>query len=546
MNRAFTIFTTLMLLCAGLAAQQPPAGLRIGGTVVNSLTGQPVPSATVAIAPVSQGEERSVSSSVSTGPDGHFLFAGLKRGKYSLMATARGFSVQSFEHHGNYATAIAVATDLDTEHLVFRLEPDAAVEGDITDDNNDPIQYATVRLFHTTISDGQQKTVPENTAQTDDQGHYRIGHIEPGTYYVAVSARPWYAQSVRPQSSDSSAAQDASALDVTYPLTFYPGTTDWTDATPLQLTAGDKENIDLTLHAEPSLHLRIRTGSAAESPVIGHMLFPNISQRIFDGYLDSVFNAPASWISPGVIEVSGLAPGHYVVEVPTGSSINGKVTQAGWYREIDLSGDMDISVSEAPTFPSVGGTIFFEGAQRPPLHASVKLDNPDTGETFRSDIDDRGQFNFKSESIRPGRYVMGLENTAGYSLVKLAAAGAKVAGRSITIGAANVQIRGIAVPGAAPVNGTAMRDGRPFSGAMIVLVPQDAANNLPLFRRDQSDSDGTFTLPDVVPGQYTLIAIANGWSLAWANPSALQPYLKNGQPLQVAPGARLAVKVQVQ
>jgi len=80
---------------------------------------------------------------------------------------------------------------------------------------------------------------------------------------------------------------------------------------------------------------------------------------------------------------------------------------------------------------------------------------------------------------------------------------------------------------------------------MIVLVPQDPRNNLPLFRRDQSDSDGTFTLSNVVPGQYSVLAIANGWDLEWANPNVLQPYLKSSQTIQVPTGGKLDVNVQV-
>jgi hypothetical protein len=81
---------------------------------------------------------------------------------------------------------------------------------------------------------------------------------------------------------------------------------------------------------------------------------------------------------------------------------------------------------------------------------------------------------------------------------------------------------------------------------MIVLVPKDPANNLALFRRDQSDSDGTFTLPNIVPGPYTLLAIANGWDLEWASPVVLQPYLKAGEAVQVPGEGKLQVKVPVQ
>lgn len=560
-----------MLLMATLFAQQAPPtpaqspafqqpapspaqrGFQIAGVLVNSLTGQPVPGATVAISRVAQGSDRDITKSVTTAADGRFSFTQLSRGKYSLMATARGASLQYFDHHDPYATAIAVGPDLDSEHLVFRLEPDAAIDGDVTDDNNEPIQYATVRLFQTTTEDGQQKTLPENQTQTDDLGHYHLGHLEPGTYYLVVSARPWYAQNARaPKSTDSEAearsAQDAASLDVTYPLTFYSGATDSADATPMPLTPGERATADVTLHATPSLHLRIHTGSTAESPVIGRMIFPRVSERIFQGYLDSVANAPDSWVAPGVIEISGLSPGRYVVEIPASTGLGEKsAARGGWYREIDLTGDTDITAAEGPGFVSVGGVLRFEGVPRVPREVSIQLLNPETGETFRSDLNERGEFDFNSDNVRPGRYLIALENANGYSLDRLAATGAKITGRTLEIGgAASVRISGIASHGAAQVNGTALRDGQPVSGAMIVLVPQDPTNNFPLFRRDQSDSDGTFTLANVVPGQYTVLAIANGWDLEWSNPTALQPYMKNAETVQVPAGGKLDVKVQVQ
>ena len=528
-----------------------PQGYRIAGTVVNSLTGQPVPSASVAIAPIAQGADREISKSVTTGADGRFSFVALSHGKYSLMATARGFSLQYFEHHDPFATAIAAGPGLDTDHLVFRLQPDASIEGDITDDNNEPIQNAMVRLFQASTEGGRQKTVPMNQDQTDDLGHYRIGHLAPGTYYLSVSARPWFAQNSGPHrgpgnpKSDAQAMQDAAALDVTYPLTFYPGTTDSGSATPLQLTPGEKATADVTLHAIPSLHLQIHTASA-ENAVLGRMVFPRISQRIFEGYLDSVFNAPDSWVAPGVIEISGLAPGHYIVEMPPSTGPNDKGGGKSWYREIDLAGDAEISASDGPSFASVSGSVLFQNAQRVPRQASIQLTNPETGETFRSDIAERGEFDFRPDDVRPGHYIIALENVNGFFLQKLSATGAKVIGRTIDIGSTGtVCISGIASHGAAQVDGTATREDEPFAGAMIILVPQDPANNAPLFRRDQSDSDGTFTLPDVVPGQYTVIAIANGWDLEWANPAVLQPYLKKGETIQVPAGGKMQVKVQV-
>lgn len=341
----FRYVALLVCVACTLTAQSqqtsaPGSRYRIAGTVVNSVNGQPIANVSVAIAPTVQGMERDIARSGLTGSDGRFSFDDLVRGKYSLMATSRGFTLQSYEHHDAYATAIATGPAIDSEHLVFRLEPDAAVEGQVTDENNEPIQNAMVRLFQTTVEAGQQTTSPVSATQTDDQGDYLIGHLAPGKYYLAVSARPWYAQDTRANAkvaNDPQAAQDAAALDVTYPLTFYPDSADSSGATALAVAAGDRVTADMVLRATPSLHLRIHTGATGETPMLGGMTFPRISERVFDGYMDPVFNAPISWIGPGTIQVSGLAPGHYVIEMPASSYPGEKSTSRGWYREIDLT-----------------------------------------------------------------------------------------------------------------------------------------------------------------------------------------------------------------
>ncbi len=68
---------------------------------------------------------------------------------------------------------------------------------------------------------------------------------------------------------------------------------------------------------------------------------------------------------------------------------------------------------------------------------------------------------------------------------------------------------------------------------MVVLVPKNPEANRDRLRRDESDSDGSFSLPNVIPGSYTIIAIENGWDLDWAEPAVLSGYLKNGQTLEV-------------
>jgi hypothetical protein len=89
------------------------------------------------------------------------------------------------------------------------------------------------------------------------------------------------------------------------------------------------------------------------------------------------------------------------------------------------------------------------------------------------------------------------------------------------------------VGGSVRVEGFAKRDGKGAPGAMIVLVPKNPEANHDRFRRDQSDLDGSFVLPNVSPGSYTIIAIENGWDLDWAKPAVLARYLQRGQTIVV-------------
>ena len=73
---------------------------------------------------------------------------------------------------------------------------------------------------------------------------------------------------------------------------------------------------------------------------------------------------------------------------------------------------------------------------------------------------------------------------------------------------------------------------------MIVMVPKDPEMNGELFRRDQSDLDGTFSLGTVIPGEYTVVAIQNGWDLNWSEPGVIAHYVEHGNKITVPAGAR--------
>ncbi len=535
----------LMVLLAQTAQPATSApGFVIGGVMVNAANGQPVAGAKVVIAPVMA---RSSIQMQLTGADGRFAFAGLSAGKYSIEGSARGYREQGWNQHDNYATAVVVGRDLDASNIVFRLQPDASIEGRVTDEDNEPVENASVRLFTIDNEEGQHKAVHRETTETNDQGYYHLGHLAPGTYYLAVAARPWYAQnylqpSLAGADPDMSArsAQEASQLDRAYPLTFYPDALDSTSAGAILLHQGERITADVSLQSVKAVRLRILDPGAKASG--GPAFQINLKQRIFDHFEPVVQGVSMSASERDSVEVFGLAPGHYLVEARANNRAG-----RGWYQEVDLAGDTDLTAAAGPGFADVSGIVRFEGSTPSRGRVFLMIQNRDTGESFSAPILPDGQFSFHEDRMRPGTYSVTLGNSEGFALQKMAATGATITGRTLEVTAPNtVHLAAIASHGIGQVKGIAQRDSQGVAGAMIVLVPKDPAYNQPLFRRDQSDSDGTFNLPNVVPGSYTVLAIANGWELDWADPRVLQPYMKSGVPVQVIGEGTADVKVPVQ
>jgi hypothetical protein len=99
--------------------------------------------------------------------------------------------------------------------------------------------------------------------------------------------------------------------------------------------------------------------------------------------------------------------------------------------------------------------------------------------------------------------------------------------------------------GGGTIDGVALLDGKPKAGVMVVLVPANGWVSVARFRRDQSDSDGTFTLRNVVPGSYKVVALKDGWKLPWSDPKTMRSYLTEGTSVQITSNEKPNITVKV-
>jgi len=542
------LFSTL-----GQASPQPQtraqAAYRIGGVVVDDITNAPVARAQVSI---SLGGEQ---TNTVAGDDGRFAFEGLAAGKYVLSAAAPGYLHEGFKQHGGFFVGIATGKDQDSEHLIFRLHPEAVIYGRVTNERGEAVRAAQVALFSSDPMKGSGERFVRSQVQTNDLGEYRFAHLNAGKYYLAVQARPWYAQSqlssqTRQNSGFGGSAAGSFAvsgisvdsdpiLDVAYPITFYPGVTDEQASAALILNAGDKEEANITLQAVPAarLHVRVSPADAGTSFGVG------ASQRVF-GTFTSVLNLVFGQVAPGEYEVAGLPPGELSLVLTT----NRENEWTSRSIEADTRSEGVIDASALQATANVSGRILLPGGDPGAIAGNVHLANTATTTLPPATVPLRKDGTFSFPEIQPGTYKVQVNLSSNDCYIQhVSAKEAKVSGRAITIAAGSeVDLTVTLGQGRGHVTGIVQSEGKPASGVMVLLVPESGLEMEEDSRMDESDSDGTFNLAGILPGEYVLMAIEDGWDLEWAKPEVLRAYLSAGQKIAIAASQSIKVTVTAQ
>jgi len=144
-------------------------------------------------------------------------------------------------------------------------------------------------------------------------------------------------------------------------------------------------------------------------------------------------------------------------------------------------------------------------------------------------VDAAGEVVF--EGLPAGKYAVLVSSpTKPYSVVRASSQGVESAGHALNLTpGASFDVTVFLVGGVVTVEGFAKRGDKPMSGVMVILVPKDPEWHQEMFRRDQSDLDGSFTLRGVIPGAYTIVAVENAWGFEWLQPSVLSRYVQHGQ-----------------
>jgi len=501
----------------------PDAGYRIAGTVVNAVGGSPLARARVSIFETANPQNTAFGI---TSEDGRFEFTQLGPGKYSLQGAKRGFIDAAYDQHEQFSTAIVTGAGLDTEHLVLRLPPFAVLSGKVLDEAGEPVRQAMVVLYREDRRTGVGRTQRIRDAHTDDQGSYEFTPLISGTYYVSVAATPWYA--VHPASSQQNGEAPSAdrSLDVAYPITYYKDATEPDEASPIPIRGGDHLDVDIHLNPVPALRLLFHV---PDNGTHGYSI-PVLQKPSFDGMESVPNNGTTEMISPGVFALTGVPAGRYAVRtfgVPGQGEPPSDI-------EMDISEDgQELDASKGEPASTVKASVQL-GSETLPRQLVVALRNSKMRVVAGQAVSDKGEVEF--QDVVPGKYeVLAQSPAKAYSVVRMSIqGGGEISGNILNVTASSSLTVSLAMVGSTmSVEGFVKRKGQAAPGAMVVFVPKHPESNRQLFRRDQSDLDGSFSLRGVIPGAYTVVAIENGWDLDWSSPGVIAHYCQHGQTVTV-------------
>lgn len=135
--------------------------------------------------------------------------------------------------------------------VTFKLTAAGVVAGRVRDSNGEPVGRVQVALLRTIYSiNGQRNFSTVGSATTDDRGDYRIFWVQPGRYIVSGSST-YSGLPIELLISSNSFS------DRTFPPTYYPGTSDPTRATTIDLQPGaEVAGIDFILTPPKAYRIR--------------------------------------------------------------------------------------------------------------------------------------------------------------------------------------------------------------------------------------------------------------------------------------------------
>ena len=541
-----------VLVSAPAFAQEPPKRAALEGVVTKDPDGQPVKKGLIELIADNQSEAGNYTT--VTAPDGTFRIDNIVPGRYHLFAERTGLLDIEKQRGHTDGRILTLAAGQEVKDLRLRLQAAAVVRGRVTDEDGDPLPNAEVTVLRETFVAGHEHWEQAGAERTNDLGEYRIANLAAGNVYISVSPPPDFKSLIENAGTAARDAHSANASEkaatTTYQTTYYPGTPDRSQATPIQVHAGDEFPANFSLTPAPSLSIR---GSVINVP-------PRASATIMLQSRDfSLILNGAEMYKDGSFIIHDVSPGSYtILATIEGSAVPMMARQSLQVGSTNVEG---LRLSPQPG-TTVQGRVRLEGgfARFDPERVFLALQPVDPEqdqtilagrETFSNLAHLAPDGGFQWTDVPAGNYyvqVMGSGDANQAWFVKSALAGGRdVSESGIALSGGTASLDLVINSNGGLVEGVAVdHNGEPVANAVVVAVPESRLRaRTDHYRRTVSDQSGRFTLRGIRPGDYTIFAWESVDGEAYYNPDFLKIYDGQGSALRVAEGERKTLQLEV-
>ena len=501
---------TILLLLGFWLAQQMPAGPHhtVTGTVVNGATGEPVNHALVRLWGAGSG-------TFLTGSDGRFEMPDVPEGTLLYSATKPGFS-ENFPSSGRRMQS-SIKVGAGDNDIRITLQPSARIVGRVSDGDGEPIEQLSVQAMFEGVTNGRKQWVTRGSAETDDDGTYRIDDLQPGRYILFSSGRavPESQQVIAPA--------------------YYPDGSDIATAQEIDLQPGQEFTADFKVR--PQNGFRVSGTIAANTPTLG----VGVNLETQDGRFIGV---PVRVdLKKGTFRADAVPKGNWLL-LANANDGRGGTSQAR--QEVAVDGSpidnlrivlhpmvrIPVTVNHAATDQQRGGGNFVLTSTDPAEQVSYWAASRDanSGPAF--------------DNVQPGKYSLDVQNTFGECIESAWAGGIDLLRNNLVVGA-DTQ------PDPIVINMTTQcgslraerADGDKQTATLLVVPASGVAppKLVPVFPNSAlrlTPGNMGLTLP---PGSYRVYAFTDVSNLEYTNPEVMRTY--PSQEIELSAGQTLDLSV---
>jgi protocatechuate 3,4-dioxygenase beta subunit len=528
-----TLLLAAMLAVSALAQSTDPAATAVvSGTVLDSVTGQPLKAVEVRARNFSPGRGASQANSATTDSEGHFTLDSIAPGRYFFSAARQGYVGQHISG-GTNGRMLSVAPGQHSSDLVIELIPGANISGRIKTPDDKPLQGVSLEIVkYFPSADGKELHSVGSPVLTNAGGDYHVTGLTPGRYYI---------RAVAPASNSESKAPTKDA----YPTTYYPNSTEVSTAAVLTVRAGqDLSGMDVTLTPVRPVTVTgkvVMAGTSAPSPGASVTLISD----------DASSQVEATTDAKGAFALQAIPSRNYVLVARVEPSRpDGKML---WGQRPLHIGDTNVrnaNCTIGPGLPLSGRIHVDEKANVDLTKITVDLQpqgNPSVDalmpEVNSSAVRADGTFSFLAvpegihsiefSSLPPGSYV---KSTGSVDILE--------SGVTIAQNRTPAPLDFTLSLNSAQLTGTVSNDQLPASGAFVALLPQGGhTSRFSFYKRSLTDQSGRFSIKGIAPGDYKVIALVGIERGSLGDPDFLQQFEDRGEPVHLQEGSTLSINL---